>query len=465
MSAGGDPAGPGRPRREAATAAIAELLPVALVIVAEAAWISVIGGLFQEFAFREPVLGIPELAAFVVAGSVAARDLGRRLGQRWPIVALGVVAAAALVGWLTSPGARTALGEGIGPAIAAHPAGWLAGLAVLRGFANAQLPLGESRVANLLAFGIPGLVVATIVGGLIAEPYRGRFLADAFSSSIVFIVATTLALALARLMAIGRESGFDWRRNPAWLGLTLGLLAIVIVAALPLSTVAGRVIQIVVSAALVPLLIVGLATGFGRTSRRVMLFFGAAAAAVYVLVALFGGNPARPAPAPGIGGGQGRPEVADQVMTLSLGGLALLAAIIAVLVLAAVWMRRTRPPEEDLVEETRTIDRGVDSGQPTRRRRRFGRHPEPAGAAAAYVALVSDLDRHAAVRRDHAETPAEHAARLRSDGRAELSLDLLAADYALARYGGVELSDREDRKAVARWRVLRRRLVRTRDPR
>jgi MFS family permease len=458
-------AAPAVARREVATAAIADLLPVALVVVAEAAWISVIGGLLQEFAFREPILGIPELALFVVVGSIVARVLGRRLDERWPIVALAVVAAAAVVGWLTAPGARTALGEGIGPAIAAHPAGWLAGLAVLRGYANAELPLPESRVAHLLALGVPGLVLATVVGGLIAEPYRGRFLADAFSSSIVFIVATTLALALSRLTAIGRESGFDWRRNPAWLGLTLGLLAIVIVAALPLSTVAGRVIQTVVSAALVPLLIIGLATGFDRTARRIMVFLGAAAVGVYVLVTLFAANRAPPPPPPGIGGGQGQPAVADQVMTLSLGGLALLAAIIAVLVLAAVWMRRTRPPDEDLVEETRTIDRGVGGEEPRRRRRRFGRRPEPAGAAAAYVALVADLDRHPAVRRDAAETPAEHAARLRSTGRAELSLDLLAADYALARYGAVELPDREDRRAIGRWRALRRRLVRPQGPR
>ncbi|MBA2382764.1 MAG: hypothetical protein H0V73_11695, partial [Chloroflexi bacterium] len=42
---------------------------------------------------------------------------------------------------------------------------------------------------------------------------------------------------------------------------------------------------------------------------------------------------------------------------------------------------------------------------------------------------------------------------------ADLSLDLLAADYALARYGEIELAPREDRRAVDRWRVLRRRLA------
>jgi hypothetical protein len=148
------------------------------------------------------------------------------------------------------------------------------------------------------------------------------------------------------------------------------------------------------------------------------------------------------------------------VMTVSLGGLLLLVAIVGVLVLAAVWMRRTRPPGADLVDETRTIDRGTGGGEPQWRRRRIRRRPEPTTAAAAYAALIGDLDRHPAVRRDEAESPAEHASRLRATGRPDLSLDLLAADYALARYGGVALPPREDLRAVARWRALRRRLTR-----
>jgi hypothetical protein len=80
------------------------------------------------------------------------------------------------------------------------------------------------------------------------------------------------------------------------------------------------------------------------------------------------------------------------------------------------------------------------------------------------MALVRDLDDHPAVRRVAGETPAEHAARLRSAGPSPLSLDLLAADYALARYAGVELPPREDRRAVRRWRLLRGLLVATKRP-
>ena len=452
----GSPAGPGRVTRAAST--IVGLVPVALVVVAEAAWISVVGGLLQEFAFREPVLEIPAIAAFVALGIVSARLLGRRLDRRWPAIALVIIFAAGIVGWLASPAARTALGDGVGPAIAAHPGGWMAGLAVLRGFAYARLPLVEGTVARLLGLGVPGLAIGAIVGGAIGEPYRGQFLAGALSASIVFIVAATLALALIRLTAIGSDGGFDWRRNPAWLGLTVGLIVVAIVAAVPLSVVAGTAIEAVFAIALVPMLIIGLLTGLDRTVRRVLGLLLAAGVIVFIVVRIFAGNPTSPNPPPGVAAGQGRPSVADQLMAVSLGGLLLIAAIIAILVLVAVWMQRTQPPAADLVNESRTIDRGEDEVPAPRRRRRFGRRPEPADAAAAYVALVHDLDGSPDVRRAAAETPAEHAARLRADGRAALSLDLLAADYALARYGGIGLPAREDRRAILRWRMLRRRL-------
>ncbi|HEY8799609.1 MAG TPA: DUF4129 domain-containing protein [Candidatus Limnocylindrales bacterium] len=443
-----------------AATTIVGLVPVALVVIAEAAWISVVGGLLQEFAFREPVLDIPATAAFVVVGIVAARLLGRRFGGRWPIVALAVVVAAGTVGWLASPSARGALGDGLGPAIAAHPGGWMAGLAVLRGFAHARLPLVEDTVARLLGLGVPGLAISAIVGGVIDEPFRGRFLADALGASIVFVVAATLALALTRMTAVGSDAGFDWRRNPTWLGLTVGLLVVAIVAAVPLSVVAGTAIEAVFAIAVGPLLLAGLLTGLDRTVRRVLGLILVVGVILLVVIQIFAGSATNPPPPPGVAAGQGRPAVADQVMTMSIGGLLLIAAVIAILVLAAVWMQRTQPPEEDLVEESRTIDRG-DGGAPRLRRRRlFGRRPEPADAVAAYVALVRDLDGHPEVRRGAAETPAEHAARLRSDGRAALSLDLLAADYALDRYGGVMLPDRENRRAIGRWRVLRRRLPR-----
>ena len=438
---------------------LVELAPVALVIVAEAAWISVVAGLLQEFALRDPILGIPGLAAFVAAGVVLARLLGPRMDRRWPALAFALVIAAGVVGWLMSPDARAALAEGAGPAVAAHPGGWIAGLAMLRGYAHARFPLAEDTVTNLLAIGIPGLAVAATIGGLIVDPYRARFLADSLGAAIVFVIAAVLALAFTRLDAIGFDSGFDWRRNPPWLVLTIAMLVAAIVVAIPLASVAGAVISIALSVALGPMVILGLVWGFDSTARRLLLAMVVIVVGIIVVARIFNLAPTAIQP-PDLGAGAlAEPaSTVEQIFTISVGGVLLLGAIIGIIVLIALWMRRT-PPPDGLVGETRTIDPSGDGLEPRRRWTRFSRRPAPISAVQAYVALIDDLERHADVRRDPAETPSAHAARLRATGRSGLSLDLLAADYALARYGGVDLPAHEDRRAVGRWRALRVRLA------
>jgi len=372
-------------------------------------------------------------------------------------VAFGLVLGSGAVGWLASPDARAALADGIGPALAAHPGGWLAGLAVLRGFAHARLPLVEGTVTHLLAIGVPGLALAAMLGGVIGEPFRTRFLADSLGAAIVYIGATVLALAFARLDAVGFDAGFDWRRNPPWLLMTIAIIAIAIIVAIPLASVAGTVISVVASVALGPLLVIGLATGFDRTARRVLGFFVAVVVVLILLSRGFGITvyvPVTAAP----GAADPPSATTEQLVSIGIGGFLLLALLVGIIVLIALWMRRT-PAPDDAVGETRTIDPGGEDLAPRRRRNRFSRRREPVTAVQAYVALVDDLDRHPDVRRGPAETPAAHAARIRASGQSEISLDLLAADYALARYGGVRLPAREDRRAVGRWRMLRRRLV------
>lgn len=448
-------ASPGRPQRRGVAIA-AQLAPLALVVVAEAAWISVASGLLQEFALREPVLGIPAFAAFVVAGIVLARILGPILGRRWLVVAFGLVIAGGAIGWLASGASRDALADGIGPALAAHPGGWLAGLAVLRGFAHARLPLAEETVTNLLAIGIPGLALAATVGSLIGDPHRARF-ADSMGAAVVYVGASALALAFARIDAVGLDAGFDWRRNPKWLLMTIAMVAVAVVAAIPLASVAGTILSVLVSVALGPLLIIGFATGFDRAARRILLFFSGVVVVLIVLIRFFGST-GPPPPAATDQPVLPTHEDVNQLFTIGFGGLLLLLAIVVIIVAIAIWMRRTPPPDGSLAE-TRTIDPSGEGLPPRRRRGRFGRRHDPATAAEAYVALVDDLDRHSVVRRGPAETPAAHAARLRGRGAAALSLDLLAADYALARYGGVDLPAREDRRGVGRWRRLRKALV------
>ena len=115
--------------------------------------------------------------------------------------------------------------------------------------------------------------------------------------------------------------------------------------------------------------------------------------------------------------------------------------------------------------ETREIDRG-DSGD----RRAPGRvaaagsprRPVPRDAAGAYRVLLEDLEAHPALRREAGETPGRaRGAAPGARGTARLALELLAADYGLARFGGVAvLRAREHRRAIARARSLARDLPR-----
>jgi hypothetical protein len=436
-------------------------IPVALAIVAEAAWIWVVAGLMQEYALREPELGLVAFVGFVAVGAIGAALLSTRLGPRWPAAALALMAIAGTIGWLASPAARAAIGEvGVGHALAVHPGGWLASIAVLRGFAHGRLPLGEQTLSRLLTVGIPGLAIVTLAGGMVAEPWRGRFLADALIAAIAFATSATLSLAMARLTAVGADSGFDWRRNPAWVGLLIVLVAVTAAVAIPASLVAGPLISFLVGVAIGPFILIGLVIGFDRRAVRILAMFVAAAIVLVTVLSIIGQavKPATPAPAGGVAGPAAPPTEPGQAVAVG-AALVVLAAIVATVILARLWMRRVAV-SDDGIAETRTIDRGEErrpGRRPSRRRR-----STPVDAVSAYLALNEDLAGDRALERRPTETPAEHARRIRAAGRRELGLDLLAADYALARFAGVRLSGAEDRRAIGRWRVLR---VRLRSPR
>jgi hypothetical protein len=447
-----------RPRREF----LLDLVPLALVLVAEGAWVAVVGWLVQEYALRPTVLGIPDMVAFVGAGIVAERVIGRRSGAAWPPIAVLVVALAGTVGVLLSAEARAAIGDGPIAVITTHPGGLLAAAAVLRGFAHATLPPSDASVARLVAFGVPGLAIAGLLGGLIRDPFRADFLGQALLASIVFVATATPALALSRLSAIGQTAGFDWRRNPVWAATVVLLVAATLAAAMPLAGVAGTVLEVIFAVTLLPMLILGLTMGFDRTGKRVLAFTAAAVLITLVLsrVLPMGVPTSQP---PDAVEGVPNPASGDeyQILTIGLAGVFLVVAMAMIVILAAAWMRRQVEDEDDDVFETRTIDRDIGPLPGRRARgRRWRRRSSPTDAAAAYEALLHDLERHPGLRRRPTETPAEHARRLRvAAGEAppadRLALDLLAADYALDRFAAVELAAGEHRRAIRRWRVLR----------
>ena len=167
---------------------------MALVVIAEAAWVSVVGGFIQEVRLQAPVLGIPILAMFVTFGLVAARSVGVRLGPVGAGRPGPECVLAGAIGWLLAPEARAALAAGdLATAIGQNPGGWVAGLAVLRGFANATFPVTDSTCARMLRLGIPGLALIALIGGAVVEPWRAIFLADTLVAAVVFVACGTFA--------------------------------------------------------------------------------------------------------------------------------------------------------------------------------------------------------------------------------------------------------------------------------
>ena len=451
--------GEGRGRRAGFGERFGAVAPVVLAILAEAAWITVVAGLLQEYVLAVPILDLPALAVIAAAGAIVATVAAPRLGGRWPVSAAILTLGIGAAGWLAAPDARAALVRvDLVAAIGAHPGGWLAGLAFLRGTAYHRVPISEPRLARMLAIGIAGLAVAAIAGGMISEPWRGRFLADALIGTTVFAASATLGLALARLTSIGVDAGFDWRRNPVWAALLVVLVLVTAGLALPLSRVAGPLVTLVVGTAVGPLLLVGLVLGTSRRTVWILAIAAVITVTVVGLLTLLGSPPAGITIVPGGGSGQPEPSSpppAPETVIIAVA-IALLIAVAVIIVLVRLWGRRD-PLEDESVGEIRMIDRGEETSAP-RRRRRPRRAATPTDAVAAYRALVADLATAPAFRRDAAETPAEHARRLRQTARAGLSLDLLAADYALARFGDRPLSTTEHARAVARWRSLRSRL-------
>jgi multisubunit Na+/H+ antiporter MnhC subunit len=445
------------------TGRVIAALPTALVLVAEAAWVTVVAGMLQAFTLVPPTLGYPWFLLAAVAGLAAARGLETRAGDRWPLVVAVLAIATGLVGWLLAPDVRAVLAAqglgGLGDAIVANIGGWLGAVAFVRGVAHARLPADPHRIGNLLGLAVPGLAGVAILGGMVAEPTRGAFLGEAQVEVLVFLVAGISALALARLGLVASGAAVDWRRNPAWLGLLVGLLAVTAVLAIAVSVFAGPVIVAGLGALLTPLLIVGFFVGFDRRSFMILVLSVLGTAAVATLLQLFASqNPSPPPATPAGGVPTDSAVVATTPIAIGVLGIVIGVAVIAILLLARLWLRRPREEPSD-VPETREIDRGERDADPRARRRgRFSRRPAVRDAVAAYRALLEALETEPDLRRRPEETPAEHAARLRDHGRGDLSLDLLAADYGLVRFGGHALTPREHRRAVTRGTTLRRRL-------
>lgn len=435
--------------------------PLALAILAEAAWVSVLAALVQEYDLRLPALDVSSLMVFVLAGLVTSRVIGLRLGGRWPAVALTLSVIAAAVGVFVAPASRDAHAagglSGLAAAFGENPGGLLAGMAFLRGIAwgHAGLPLPEDRLTRLLGGGVIVVALAALAGSLVVEPWRGRFLSDALGAGLIFGAAAIVALALTRQAIAAGDVAAAWHRNPTWVVALVMLVASATGVAMAASGQVRPAIELIIGVASVPIIVLGLIGGWSRrTFRVVFALVGGFAIMGAVGSALVRNQQVQSGEGNGVGS---QVSPVDAAAAAGVAAIVAIAAVIVVILLVRVWMRQFRVDLENPIEE-RYVDRSDESEHRPARRFRlpFGR--QPVDAVGAYRALMADLTDRNGVRREAWETPREHAARLRTEPEAGLPLDLLAADYALATFGGVTLTAEENRRALGRWRLLRGRL-------
>lgn len=455
--------GPRDARRASAGRAgnrVVEALPVILAALAEGAWVAAVYAVVEATAHRETTFGPLTMALAAGLGLLLARRYGPGLGDRWPGIALALVIGSAVFGWLSDAASVAALLR-LDPvaAIRVHPGGWLLGLAVLRGMAHAEPGTSEGALERLVLIGVPGLAVPVLVGGALPEPWQSEALDAQVVDIAIFLVAATLALAVTRLARVASSGGFAWRRNRAWIALVALIGVGVVAASLPASVVVGPVVRLAIALLVVPFFFIGTLAGLTQIRLRSVVSMLVLAGVFLVIVAI-AGSPSGQRTGTGPPGVSGVGASDSPFVPLAGGGLLLVAVVVGILVLARIWMRETLRPVESDVDEERTIDATPAEriAAPRGPRRAAVHRGTPTDAPSAYLALLGDLERRDELRRQPAESPAEHARRLRRTGRGAVGLDLLAADYALARFADAHLTAREERRAIGRWRHLRRTL-------
>jgi hypothetical protein len=435
---------------------LADAAAAILAPAAEAAWITVFAAaLSAPLGPPGPYGSYVPLLFAVILGVVAGRVVPH---GRWrPLVLLALAALAVGTAVAIGPAIGLVVATGQRP-VAAYP---LLALALLRGVAAGAPPgHGDAPIAGLVRVSPVLLGAGWLLGLAIAGDGRGAFVAEATFGTLTFIVAGSLALGTSRLAALGREARLRPRGEGASLLLVLLVLACVLAVVVPAAAILGGPVETVVGGA-VAALFLGLATVAGSVIGAAFVIADALVGLVRGLLGISpspsavppAGTPEQPSlPPPG--------EPSGDVLDPLLGTLLLLALLAFGAWLAVRWGGRRRREASDAgVAERRAI---VLERRPVRPSlhlaERLGRRRStPGSALEAYPRLLEDWASLPAVARDPSETPSAHAARLRAAGVGDRGLDLLAADYQLARFGGVILTAREERRAVARWRRLRER--------
>ena len=427
---------------------------------------SLVGVVYLAIALGLPgssaPLSLVEFWLAAAAGVALARRRAAWLSHIDAVRALALLAGVA--GWLADPAARDVLTASKLPwdVLATQPAGWLLGIAVLRGGAHRDVDHESETSTRAITFGLPVLAASLPLG----LGSGSAFVVPAVVGSTICVTAGLLSVGRARLQELERL-GSVTRGGRIWPVLAA---AVVVMAALaiPVAVIVGTSAPTAATVDVRPAegAIGSLLAGLGG-----ILAWLASIPGQFLNGAHSSVPRDLPAPTPSPTAGPPIPSLPGSRLSIPLGwvptllwvGLGVAAVLLVVLFRRLVTGRNvprlakelSAAPREERHREPFLARLNLHLPRPQIHPRLPRRH-SPTSAAEAYVALLDDLRAQGDLARKPAETPQSHAVRAGSMGLPRLPLGLLAADYELSVYGQTAVSRPETARAIGRWRRLRR---------
>jgi hypothetical protein len=420
----------------------ADLLTLALDSLLEGSLVAVV--YLAITPFTRPAAALP-LAAFwlTAAAGLAVARLSARWWRLEDTVPLLVVFA------------------GAGGLYLERGVGFLLGLALLRGALHVDSDHESDVSVDAVTYAFPVIAFALLTHLGSGTPFVGP------------VLIASLTCLIAGLFAIGRGRQREFEslgpvahRSSFWPALGAGL-GVWTVAAIPIAYVVGTVTLSAVS---------GPARWLAASARPLLDRAGEVFVWLLWQFAQLMPKPdvsSLPTPTPGTSRtAAGAPPVVGEIGGDSLLGLLILAlwlivpALIITLCLVVMrqlfgWRRAVArahlpepPPSASGPSPSPLARARARLTRPRAARRRTLRR-NPTSAAEAYLALLDDLEDRENLARLPTETPRDHAHRVGEQGLDLFPLALLAADYQLATYAHVDVTEQETARALARWRRLR----------
>lgn len=449
------------------------LFPIA-VGLAEGGWVAVVYLLVDAIARVDAPLGPAVFIVVAIATCLTAPRLDRLAESRLTIIVGLLLIGAGLGVVVSAMAAATFAGRDPISAAVHDPGAVLLGLAALRGFIRAGAQRDPAQAARPFLVGLVGLALAWIFAGALSEPMRSAFRDAAVVPTIAFVIGGLASTGIASSALASTDGGFEPLANRSWLVALLGLALALGIAALPMGDGLERLMAAIIAWPLtLPLLVFAaivarllVPTRRGALRRTTLMTVGpfVALGILAVVAVIWPQRNPGPTPEESSGSGIGALEPETPAFNIILTILAVLVVAAVLLFLARAWRRNAETADRSVADRRshafRNAGTDTDGGLGVADRlRRLVRRGRPTDAVTAYLAALRTIDRDDDLRRAPAETPAQHAHRLHGVGAGSLELDLLAADFELARWGGRRLSPAEDRRALGRLERFRTRMA------